>query len=333
MPKTIDVYRDWLGITAAERPLSFYQLLRLKQFEDDPERIRQHYRKMNAHVRKFAAGDFARQSQELLNELSRAMLCLTDAARKREYDAAQGRVSAGEGLQRTLEQILLARQVVDAAGLAKARSYATAVGVDIRDALVQQRLAKAEVVMPAYAESVGLPYLDLADVTLDAELLGRVPAVLARQHSCVPVMIDQGYLLLAAPHLLDPAVEDELRLRVGLPVRMVLCAAAAVHAAIHQHYSRQAAAAELAVPPGQRASGASGSMPAVAAATSAAEVGAPVRRQRTALAAGGGAAVLSAGLFLGVLRLEPLPLSLGLAVVVGLAAAAIAWKALDARPG
>ena len=36
------------------RPLNHYQLLRLKQFEDDTAKIRDHYRKMNAHVRKFA---------------------------------------------------------------------------------------------------------------------------------------------------------------------------------------------------------------------------------------------------------------------------------------
>ena len=55
---TLDVYRDWLGIKEAERPLNHYQLLRLKKFEDDPEKIRGHYRKLNAHVRKYAAGQY-----------------------------------------------------------------------------------------------------------------------------------------------------------------------------------------------------------------------------------------------------------------------------------
>ena len=34
MPKELDVYRDWLGVTDAERPLNYYQLLRLKKFEE-----------------------------------------------------------------------------------------------------------------------------------------------------------------------------------------------------------------------------------------------------------------------------------------------------------
>jgi len=246
MPQTLDVYRDWLGIKEANRPLSHYQLMRLKQFEDDQAKIREHYRKMNAHVRKYAAGDFAKQSQELLNELSRAMLCLTDVRRKREYDASLGRKDAGEGRRRSLEEILLYNKAVDEAGLAKARSFAGAIGVEVKDALVQQKLATPEAVMPAYAESIGLPFLDLADIHVDAQLAARLPASLARQNSCAPLMIDGKQLLFIAPNPLDPDVEQELRLRMGLPVRTILCTPAAITEILDKHFPREAAAAEMA---------------------------------------------------------------------------------------
>ena len=244
MPKELDVYRDWLRITETARPLNHYQLLRLETFHDDIARIRKHYRKMNAHVRKFASGDYARQSQELLNELAKAMLCLTDATRKREYDATLGRKDTGALRRRTLEEILLADKVIDQNQLAKARSYAAAVGLDVRDALVQQKMAPAEVVMPAYAESQGLPYIELADVGVDEELLPQVPARLARQHSCVPVMVDEGNLLMASPNPILGDVEEELRLRVGMPVRTVLCTAAGINAMMTECYPRDAADAE-----------------------------------------------------------------------------------------
>src|SRR5215470_6933346 len=114
MPQTLDVYRDWLKIKETTRPLSHYQLLRLKQFEDDTAKVREHYRAMNAHVRKFAAGEFAKQSQDLLNELAKAMLCLTDSQRKSEYDVTLGRKDGKASAKgRTFEQILLANKVVD----------------------------------------------------------------------------------------------------------------------------------------------------------------------------------------------------------------------------
>ncbi len=246
MAQQLDVYREWLGIADTERPLSYYQLLRLKKFEDDPVRVRTNYRKMNAHVRKYAAGDYAAQSQELLNGLAKSMLCLTDATRKAECDASIGREDQEGPRRRSLEEILLLRKVVDRDQLDKARSYADTVGLEVRDALVQQKVAKPEVIMQVYAESLGLPYLDPTDMPLSDDLVRAVPAVLARQHSCVPVMMDDNQLLMATPIPLKPEVEEELRLRTGVPVRTVLCTVASANEIINRHYSREAAAAEMA---------------------------------------------------------------------------------------
>jgi len=238
MAETLDVYRDWLGITDAERPLNYYQLLRAPKFEDNAEKIRAHYRKLNTHVRKYAAGQYAAQSQQLLNELAKAMLCLTDLERKREYDATLGREAAAEGRRRSLEEILLANKILDQEQLKKARNYAAAVNVEIRDAVLQQKLAAPEAVMLAYAESSGLPYVELEDVGVDEQLARHIPPSIARQHSCVPVMADGDQLLMASPNPLSPDVEEELRLRLGMPVRTVLCTPASVNQAMGKYFPR-----------------------------------------------------------------------------------------------
>lgn len=238
MAEQLDVYRDWLGITDADRPLDNYQLLRLPKFEDSTQKIRAHYRKLNTHVRKYATGKYAAQSQKLLNELAKAMLCLTDTQRKREYDASLGREAAADRGRRTFEEILLANKLVDQDQLKKARNYATAVNVEIRDAVLQQKLAAPEDVMLAYAESEGLPYVELEDVGVDEQLVPRIPPSTARQHSCVPVMADEGQLLMASPNPLVPDVEEDLRLRFGMPVRTLLCTPASVNQAIAKHYPR-----------------------------------------------------------------------------------------------
>ncbi|HEY2839130.1 MAG TPA: hypothetical protein VGJ26_08280 [Pirellulales bacterium] len=246
MAKQLDVYKDWLGIADAKPPFNHYQLLRLPQFEDDPAKVRLHYRKMNSHVRKFASGDYAQQSQDLLNELAKAMLCLTDTRRKGEYDATLGRTEGSKRRKHTLEQILLGRKILDQAQLDKARALASAINLDIRDAVMQQKSAAPDAVMGAYAESLGLPYIDLADVGVNEEIAPKVPAMMARQHSCVPVMVDNGQLLMASPNPLVPEVEEELRLRLGMPIRTVLCTPADVNAAVAQYYPKEAAAAQMA---------------------------------------------------------------------------------------
>ncbi len=101
-----------------------------------------HYRKMNRARGKYATGEFSEQSQSLLNQLAKAMLCLTDTQRKREYDASLGRKVEVEGRRRTFEEILLGNKVVDQAQLEKARSFAEAVGLDIHQAVMQQKLAR-----------------------------------------------------------------------------------------------------------------------------------------------------------------------------------------------
>lgn len=272
MPTQIDVYKDWLGIAETDRPLNYYQLLRVKKFEDDAAKIRANYRKMNAHVRKYATGDFAQQSQELLNELAKAMLCLTDATRKAEYDAGMGREQAS-GERKTLEQILIGRKIVDSAQLAKARGYANTVNVDMHDALIQQKLAPADKVMEAYAESVGLPFVDLADMPVNEELVPKLPAYLARQQSCVPILIEEGYIRLAAPHPLLPEIEDELRLRLGMPVRGAICTSSQVNEAIGKYFPKDAAIAQMKAAKG-KAGGVAGT-PASAGVKTAAPAGQP----------------------------------------------------------
>ncbi|MEK6236329.1 MAG: hypothetical protein N2C14_16605 [Planctomycetales bacterium] len=249
----LDVYRDWLEITDAERPLNHYQLLKLKTFEDDAKKVRKNYRKLNGHVRKYASGKYAEESQQLLNELAKAMLALTDAQRKREYDATLGRAVKRGGRRQTFEELLLSSKAVTPEQLKKARTLADAVGLELRDAVVQQKAAPQEIVMQAFAESEGLPYLELADVELSEDLLARVPAVLARQHSCAPVMIDQDQMIMASPNPLGPDVEDDLRVRLGMHVRLAICTAASIHEVINQHYSREKAQAEIAQQRGQQA--------------------------------------------------------------------------------
>jgi hypothetical protein len=246
----LDVYRDWLGIKETARPLSHYQLLKLKLFEDDANVIRAGYRKLNAHVRKYASGEFGPQSQALLNELCQAMLCLTDAVRKAEYDASLGRAAAPSAAKaRTFEELLVARKVVTAEQLEKARRLSKTIGVEVRDAIMQQKSAPAEQVMPVYAESMGLPFVELGDVQIDESLVPNVPAVTARQQSCVPLMVADGRVLMMAPHLLPPEIEDLLRLRFGMPVRLVMSTPGDINQVISKYYSREAAQAELSAGP------------------------------------------------------------------------------------
>ena len=96
------------------------------------------------------------------------------------YDASMGRVRKEIGKRLAFEQILLSRHLLKPEQLNKVREFASAVGLDSRDALLQQKMITPEAVMQAYAESVGLPYIDLGETGIDESLVLQIPAAVAR---------------------------------------------------------------------------------------------------------------------------------------------------------
>lgn len=241
----IDVYKDWLKIEAKNRPLNYYQLLKFNNYVDDPKVIRQRYRELNAYVRKFATGDYIEESQNLLNELAKAMLCLTDAERKAEYDASIGRKFQGQAEtdvygRRTFETILREDAIATPDQIKKAKNYSDALGIELHQALMQQKVAAPEKIMLAYAESIGVPFVSLEDVPVDEYYAPQMNPVTARQHSFVPVMSDMGKLIIASPEPLSVDVEDELRMLFEMPVSYAICTPQQINAAIAKYYPRDA---------------------------------------------------------------------------------------------
>ena len=236
----IDVYKEWLGIPEGPRPPDHYQLLRLPQFEDDPEKVRKNYKKLNGHVRKYATGQYSNESQSLLNELAKAMLCLTDAEQKLEYDRSQGREiddrDATTG-RRPLTSYLQDQGVLSADQVREVKSHAERTGLSVRDALVQMKLVEPDVAARALAQEIGRPYVDLADVLPDDSILDQVPRSVVRRHTCLPLFIDHGGVLVACSDEPDAELDDEIRLRFNLPIRPVLATPLAINQAIAKYYA------------------------------------------------------------------------------------------------
>ena len=86
----VDAYQEWLGIPADRRPPTYYDLLGLNAFESDPETIERAALRRMAKVREQQIGPNSELSQEILAELARARLILSDPDRRAEYDEKLG---------------------------------------------------------------------------------------------------------------------------------------------------------------------------------------------------------------------------------------------------
>ena len=236
----LDVYKDWLGISEEiPRPPDQYSLLRLVMFEDDVEKIRGHYKKLNGHVRKYATGTYQVQSQELLNDLAKAMLCLTDPERKRDYDESLGREyeEAEDQVRPTIAQTLVRSGGLSRDQVEEAEDFADRRGLPLRDAVVQMKLVDAEVAAEALAKELGLPYVDLEQLTPDDSILAKIPRGVARRNTILPLFVDDDMLLVACVDEPTHDLEDELRLRTGVPMRRLIASPLSINQGIAKFYA------------------------------------------------------------------------------------------------
>lgn len=233
----LDVYKEWLGIPDGPRPPDQYELLRLVKFEDSIDKVRANYKKLNAHVRKYATGQYSVISQNLLNELAKSMLCLTDPERKREYDESLGRVfEEDESGTVPLERVLVKQGHIDRDQMKEAQDFSESHGLSMRDAVVQMKLVDDHISTQAFATELGVPYVELEDMAPEFRILQRLPQPVAKRNSILPLFIDDDVLLVACADDITHELEDELRLRFNLPVRRVLATPRGITAGISRYY-------------------------------------------------------------------------------------------------
>jgi len=102
----LDPYRKWLSIPPEQQPPDHYTLLGVARFESDEEVIENAAVRQMAHVRTFQGGQHAALSQQILNELSSARLCLLKDNEKQAYDQQLRSLLAGvEPLTETVAQV------------------------------------------------------------------------------------------------------------------------------------------------------------------------------------------------------------------------------------
>jgi hypothetical protein len=175
MSEDFDPYRKWMGIPPEEQPPNHYRLLGIPLFEHDPDVIDNAADRQMAHVRTYQTGKYSRLSQQILNELSAAKVCLLVPDKKQAYD---------EQLRAALQQEISASAPASApAAPPPPRSVATPPPTSV----VPVRAA-AVAVEPKPAAGSGIP------VVSPRRSLGRVSSITSRarsrrKSSMMPIMM------------------------------------------------------------------------------------------------------------------------------------------------
>jgi len=129
-----------------------------------------------------------------------------------------------EGGLVTSEQLAVAYQEHERAGRALGR------------VLVEQGVLSESQLVSALATQIGLRFVDLSDFAVDGSAIGRVPGLVCRRHTALPIAFEDGRLIVA---MADPAnvfALDDIRSITGLDVKPVVATRADVLSAIDRFY-------------------------------------------------------------------------------------------------
>src|SRR5919106_2747388 len=106
-------------------------------------------------------------------------------------------------------------------------------GMRLGELLVERGFVTRAAVARALAEQHSLEFVDLGSTPIDQAVTALLPSTLARRYGAVPVrFLDDGALLVAVSDPTNVVHADDLRLALGVPIRVGVAAADAVTAAI-----------------------------------------------------------------------------------------------------
>ena len=125
-------------------------------------------------------------------------------------------------MSRQLADILLEEHLVNEAQLAAAYDESQRGGRSLGRILVEHGVLSQSQLVAALAQQIGMPFVDLADYSVDGSAVARIPAAVCRRHTVLAIGYDESRLLLA---MADPAnvfALDDVRSITGLEPRPVV---------------------------------------------------------------------------------------------------------------
>lgn len=87
MSASFDPYYEWLSIPPKDQPPNHYRLLGIELFESNRRVIAAAANRQMSFIKEYQAGEHSEITQQILNELSAARLCLLNTDKKAAYDA------------------------------------------------------------------------------------------------------------------------------------------------------------------------------------------------------------------------------------------------------
>ncbi len=144
-----------------------------------------------------------------------------------------------------LHELLLEQGVVTQEQLDGAQMHAEQSGQPLRRVIVQEGLMTEEALTELMAAQAGLPTVDLATHLIKPDVIQLIPEPLARRHTLIPVFKIAETLTVAIADPLNFLALDEVRLKIGSDLKLVVASESSIRRALDQYYGSLETAQEV----------------------------------------------------------------------------------------
>jgi type IV pilus assembly protein PilB len=144
-----------------------------------------------------------------------------------------------------LDELLLARGLVDPEQLEQARLHAVEKGRSLGRTLIEMKFVTEAGLVAVLADQLGLEFVDLSEAQLDQSAIALVSESVARKHNCIPIGFDGDRLIVAMADPANVLAVDDIRAMTKRDVKTVVATKAEVLSAINRQYRLDRAAETL----------------------------------------------------------------------------------------
>jgi type IV pilus assembly protein PilB len=137
----------------------------------------------------------------------------------------------------TLKDLLIKRELLDAAAFAQVEEQARRSRRTLEEVLIDQGVVDELTLSTTIAESYGVPFVNLREKILDSKIVRRIPETLARNKRLIlyDLRDNQGYLAMGNPQ--DPETVNAISRSVGVPLQVGYATDRAIGEALRHYQS------------------------------------------------------------------------------------------------
>jgi len=155
-------------------------------------------------------------------------------------------VKTGVHVARLQVDVLVSKGIITEDQLRSAQQESSKTGLSIEKSLERLGYITEAEIVRLYADAAGVPFIDLADYLIDADVIKLIPEIVAKKYNAVPLFKIGDALTVAMADPQDIIALDEIRARSGvLMIDAMIATPDAIQKTIDQYYGAIGSAKEL----------------------------------------------------------------------------------------